>query len=121
MKRAVILFGHGSRDPLWRVPMDDVAGRIRSAGVPAECAFLELQPPDLVTAAAAAVDAGAELVTVLPMFLGTGKHAREDFPVLVAAMRAAHPDAIFDIRLPVGEDVRLLELLARLALDDGTG
>ena len=31
MTRAIVLFGHGSRDPQWRAPMDEVARRIRAS------------------------------------------------------------------------------------------
>jgi sirohydrochlorin cobaltochelatase len=51
------------------------------------------------------------------MFLGAGRHAREDLPVLVAALRLAHPDVAFVLQKPVGEDDRVLELIARIALE----
>ena len=49
---AIVLFGHGSRDPLWRQPMDAVALRIREIDPQARvvCAFLELTKPDLLEA-----------------------------------------------------------------------
>ena len=48
MTRAVILFGHGSRDPLWRQPMEAVAARLarRRPDVPVRCAYLELEQPE---------------------------------------------------------------------------
>ena len=116
--KAIILFGHGSRDPLWRLPMDAVVQRIRSQhpGVPVSCAFLELQQPDLASAAADLAGAGARQVTVVPMFLGTGRHAREDLPVLLEEVRLAHPEIEFSLQPAVGEDPRLLDLLAKIAL-----
>jgi len=47
MKLGIVLFGHGSRDPQWREPMDAVARRIRSrtAEIEVRCAFLELDEP----------------------------------------------------------------------------
>ena len=116
--KAIILFGHGSRDPLWRLPMDAVAQRIRSQhpGTPVRCAFLELEQPDLASAVADLAGAGARQVTVVPMFLGTGRHAREDLPVLMDAVRSAHPEIAFTLQPAVGEDSRLLDLLAKIAL-----
>ena len=115
--KAIILFGHGSRDPLWRLPMDAVAQRIRaqSPGTPVRCAFLELQQPDLASAAAALVDGGASQITVVPMFLGTGRHAREDLPLLIEAVRGAHPQLALIVQPAVGEDSRVLDLLAKIA------
>ena len=117
-RRAIILFGHGSRDPLWRLPMEAVAQRIREEqpDVPVRCAFLELQAPDLPAAAAELAGAGAAQVTIVPMFLGTGRHAREDLPVLMEQVRRSHPATEFALQPAVGEDSRLLDLLAKIAL-----
>jgi sirohydrochlorin cobaltochelatase len=119
MGKAIILFGHGSRDPLWRLPMETVAARLRALepGTPVRCAYLELETPDLAGAAGELVQAGAEHVTIVPMFLGTGRHAREDLPVLVDALRARHPSVAFVLQKAVGEDGRVLELIARIALE----
>jgi len=119
MPKAIVLFGHGSRDPLWRLPMETVAARLRAMqpGTPVRCAYLELDAPDLATAAGELVRLGADQVTVVPMFLGTGRHAREDLPALVAALEARHPDVAFLLQKPVGEDGRVLDLIAKIALE----
>ena len=115
--KAILLFGHGSRDPLWRLPMDAVAQRIRSQQpeLPVRCAFLELESPSLATAAADVVALGARHVTIVPMFLGTGRHAREDLPLLMDEVRKSHADVAFELQPAVGEDPRLLDLLAKIA------
>ena len=118
MEKAIILFGHGSRDPLWRLPIDSVAQRIRVAqpGIPVLCAFLELEQPGIATAARELAGLGAGQITIVPMFLGTGRHAREDLPLLVDQLRRQHPAINFVVQQPVGEDSRLLDLLAKIAL-----
>lgn len=119
MTKAIILFGHGSRDPLWRLPMETVATRLRAQapGTPVRCAFLELEQPDLGTAAGELIAAGASEITIVPMFLGAGRHAREDLPQLVRQMQAARPDVRFVLQRPVGEDGRVLDLITRIALE----
>jgi sirohydrochlorin cobaltochelatase len=119
MRQAIVLFGHGSRDPLWRLPMETVAARLRTLAPQAQvrCAFLELETPSLPAAAADVVAAGAQQVTIVPMFLGTGRHAREDLPALVDQVRSSHPQVAFVLRKPVGEDARVLDLIARIALE----
>ncbi|AEG93031.1 sirohydrochlorin chelatase [Ramlibacter tataouinensis] len=116
---AVILFAHGSRDPLWRLPMEAVAARLarRAPGLLVRCAYLELTQPDLPTAAADLARAGATQVAITPMFLGAGRHVREDLPALVEQLKAAHPGVIWTLRPPVGEDERLLDLLAEIAAE----
>jgi sirohydrochlorin cobaltochelatase len=118
MTRAVILFGHGSRDPAWRQPMDAVARRIvaRQPDTPVACAFLELQEPSLLAAADQLAARGVRSVRVLPMFLGVGRHAREDLPELVRQVRARHAGLEVVVAEPVGEHPELLDLLADLAL-----
>ena len=119
MGKAIILFGHGSRDPLWRLPMETVAARLRAMqpGTPVRCAFLELDTPTLPEAAAEVVGAGAREVTIVPMFLGTGRHAREDLPKLLWQLQAGHPGVAFSLQKSVGEDGRVIELIAKIALE----
>ena len=120
---AIVLFAHGSRDPLWRAPMEAVAARIAQTdpGRPVACAYLELCTPTLPDAAAQLVAQGARQVTVVPMFLGTGKHAREDLPVLVEQLRASHPGVAFSVQQAIGEDPRMTALMALIACEPPAG
>ena len=113
----IVLFAHGSRDPLWPAPMEAVRERIQSQrpDLAVRCAYLELCAPDLPTAVQELVAQGALAITIVPMFLGTGKHAREDLPQLVAALRSAHPQVQFAVQAAIGEDPRMTELMAEIA------
>ena len=116
--KSIVLFGHGSRDPLWRQPIDAVAARIRMLDPQAQvsCAFLELTEPDLPTVLDEMVAAGATQVTIVPMFLGLGRHAREDLPRLTAELPQRYPGVSFSILAAVGDDPRVTQLLAEIAL-----
>jgi sirohydrochlorin cobaltochelatase len=118
-RKGIILCGHGSRDPLWRQPIEAVAARLVAAqpGLLVICAYLELQQPDLPSAAAELATAGISDVTIVPMFLGTGKHAREDLPRQLEHLQQAHGGIEFKLQLSVGEDPRVLDLLAAIALE----
>lgn len=117
---ATILFGHGSRDPAWRKPIDSVAARMReiSPHSRVSCAFLELTEPDLASVAADLIATEVEHITIVPMFLGVGRHAREDLPVLVTDLQKIYPAVSFTLRPSVGEDPRVVEMLAKLSLPD---
>ncbi len=119
MTDGVILFAHGSRDPLWHKPMEAVAAHIVqiSPGKHVACAYLEISTPDLATATAGLVALGVQSIAVLPLFLGVGKHAREDLPHLVAGLKTTYPTIQFELRPAVGEDARLIHLLAEIALN----
>lgn len=117
MTTGIILFGHGSRDPLWRLPMEEVAAEIkRRQSGPVRCAYLELCTPSLPDAAIDLIAGGARHIRVLPLFLGVGKHAREDLPALVSALRTAHPDVGIELLPAVGEHPAMVALMADIAL-----
>jgi sirohydrochlorin cobaltochelatase len=58
---AIILFAHGSRDPLWHKPIQAVAARIsqRAPDTTVRCAYLELTEPSLADVATTLVADGA--------------------------------------------------------------
>jgi sirohydrochlorin cobaltochelatase len=117
---AIILFAHGSRDPLWHKPIQSVAERIvqRSPQTVVRCAYLELTEPDLPHVAGALVAEGATSLCVVPMFLGVGRHAREDLPELISALKIDHPTVDITCQPAVGEQSQLLDLLAEIALGE---
>jgi sirohydrochlorin cobaltochelatase len=98
--------------------MEEVARQIALAQTEAVvvCAYLELSTPDLPTAVSKLVDGGVQAITVVPMFLGVGKHAREDLPELTAALRLQYPEVRFTLQPAVGENPRLIALLSEIAL-----
>jgi sirohydrochlorin cobaltochelatase len=119
MTRATILFAHGSRDPSWSQPMEAVAQRMRDIdpAVRVLCAYFELMQPDLSGAVHRCVADGCDEIVVVPMFLGVGRHARQDLPALAAALAQALPGVHIRLRPAIGEDARVVDLLARMALD----
>ena len=117
--QGVVLFAHGSRDPLWHKPMEAVAAAITQTqpDTPVVCAYLELSTPDLSAACATLLARGVRNIAVVPMFLGVGRHAREDLPLLMTDLKQQHPEVVFTLRPAVGEDPRLIEMLAKIALE----
>src|SRR3989442_793951 len=111
----LILVAHGSRDALWRQPIEAVLGAVRQTrphGL-AACAYLEACAPDLPTAARGLVEAGATHITVLPLYLGTGKHAREDIPQLGQEIPHTLPQVDPVMESAVGETSRVPRPLAQ--------
>lgn len=118
-KIGVVLLAHGSRDPLWHKPVIEVAQKLRAANplLPVECAYIELSTPDLTAAVQNLMAKGVQQIRVLPLFLGVGRHAREDMPRLVNDLQAQYPQVEFELRPAVGEDHRIINLLVQLALE----
>ena len=98
--------------------MEAVAARAAALEPQAQvaCAYLELMTPDLPTCAATMAAQGLQHITIVPMFLGVGRHAREDLPLILAGLKQQHPQIHFELRPAIGEDERVVDMLARIAL-----
>jgi sirohydrochlorin cobaltochelatase len=117
-QQGIVLFAHGSRDPLWRLPIEAVAKQIQALSPQTQvmCAFLELTTPDLPTCVKTLSASGLSHIAVVPMFLGIGKHAREDLPELMKQLEADYPHIQFDLRRAIGEEPSLTLAMAQVAL-----
>lgn len=117
-QNAIILFAHGSRDALWRLPIEAVADEVKqlSPDTQVACAYLELTEPDLSTTVARLVQTGVNVIRIVPMFLGVGRHAREDLPLLLQDLIAQHPGVTFELRNAIGEEPELTRAMAVIAL-----
>jgi sirohydrochlorin cobaltochelatase len=117
----IILFAHGSRDPLWSKPIEAIATAIakQSPDSVVRCAYLELMLPSLDTVVVALTAQGLQQIRIVPMFLGVGKHAREDLPELVAALRLAHPKIQLELTPSIGEHPELIASIAKIVTSGG--
>ncbi|HEX7642832.1 MAG TPA: CbiX/SirB N-terminal domain-containing protein [Burkholderiaceae bacterium] len=114
MKRALILFGHGSRDTRWAGPFLRLQEMLRAQlpDVAVELAYLDLlEPrlPDLIDRLAAESIAA---VTVVPVFFGQGGHVLRDVPLLVEEARAKHSAMQISLAKAVGESDSVLRAIA---------
>ena len=118
MQTGIILLAHGSRDPLWKLPIEAVAEAIRARDPQAlvVCAYLELSSPELSQAANELIERGARRIRVFPLFFGVGKHAREDLPRLFAELGTAHPELALELLPTAGEQSQITALIAAIAL-----
>ena len=105
---AVILFAHGAREPEWARPFEEVRSRLRSQGVRAELAFLEIMKPSLEDAARTLAAEGHRVITIAPLFLAQGGHVKRDLPDRVAALERELPDAEFRITRALGDDPEIV-------------
>jgi len=117
MKRGLILFAHGARDPRWAEPFEAVAAavRSRSAEIDVRLAFLELMAPDLQTVAEAMVRDGVTRIDIVPLFLGTGGHLRRDLPPLVDDIKARHAAVGIALHPAAGEAPAVIAAMAEHA------
>jgi sirohydrochlorin cobaltochelatase len=123
MKRGLLLFAHGARDPNWALPFEAIAKQVRAADpdVAVAMAYLEFMSPGLIEAGTALVAAGCDRVEVLPLFLGAGGHVRKDLPALLDQLRHLHPTVPWTLRRAVGEDEAVMAAMAAWALRSAAG
>ena len=111
--KAIVLFGHGARDVLWRETFDRLASlwKVQHPNTLVELAFLELMQPSLEQAISSHVAAGATEVVVVPVFFGQGGHLRNDFPVLLASCQEKFHGVTLSATPAVGEDLAVLQAI----------
>lgn len=118
MKRGIVLFGHGSRNPAWAEPFlalrEEIARQQPDALV--SLGFLELMEPSLPAAIASLAEAGADEVVVVPVFIAAGTHVREDLPRLAAEAMAVYPHLQVRMAPSLGEAPEMLAAMAGYAL-----
>ena len=111
--KAIILFGHGARDPRWREPFDRLASlwQMQHPDILVELAFLEMMQPSLEQAVASLVAKGANQLTIVPVFFGQGGHLRNDFPLLLEKCRVKFPNVQLRATSAVGDDEAVLQAI----------
>ena len=116
-KAAVILFAHGARDPEWANPMRRVRAALlaQQPALRVELAFLEFMAPTLVDCAGALAAEGFTAIAVVPMFIAQGGHLKNDVPLLLDGVRAAHPGLRIALAPPVGEAEAVIQAMADYA------
>jgi sirohydrochlorin cobaltochelatase len=115
MKKGILLFAHGSRNPAWAREFEILRDEITKTApqVCVELCYLELCLPDFAAGVNALVTHGAVEIEVVPIFLAPGKHTMEDLPLLIAAAQSVHPRARFTTRATLLEDNAMRAAIAR--------
>ncbi|MDN3557184.1 sirohydrochlorin chelatase [Halomonas maura] len=113
MRSALILLAHGSSDPHWRAPFENLATALAERlTTPLRLAYMELCEPSLETTVAELEAAGIARAEILPLFFAAGRHLRKDVPGQVAALGEAHPGLALTLLPPVGEHPAFVDALA---------
>jgi sirohydrochlorin cobaltochelatase len=116
--RALILFGHGARDPRWAGPFQRLRQLLQTQqpDVEVALAFLELMVPDLPTLVAQLTEHGCNDITVVPVFFGQGGHVLRDLPILIENLQKTYPQLKLKVAAAVGEDADVLNAVAAYCL-----
>lgn len=115
---AVVLVAHGSPDPDWRRPIEQLAAGLRGQwDGPVLEAYLGFLEPDLAAAVAQLHAAGHREVLVLAAFLSPGgKHIKRDVPQAVAELAERFPEMTLHLRPgALGAEPEVVRALATAA------
>jgi sirohydrochlorin cobaltochelatase len=117
--RALVLFGHGAREPKWAEPFQRLRQIVQSRqpDVTVELAFLELMAPRLPDLVRELEESGHSEVTVVPVFFGQGGHVLRDLPTMITQLRQDHPEMTVKVASAVGEDAEVLNAVAKYCID----
>lgn len=115
----LVLLSHGSKDPVWRGNAERLLALVQQAQPQAAvaCAYLDWCEPALDVALQQLLQLHPQLshVTIWPLLFGVGKHARDDIPALVERLAPQFPQLALHIAPAMGEDERVMQLLASMA------
>jgi sirohydrochlorin ferrochelatase len=112
MTPAVLIAGHGSRDPEGIAEFLDLARHFRKhrPEIPVEIAFLEFARPTIQEGIDRLVNEGAETIVVLPGVLMAAGHAKNDMASEVRQARERYPHITVHMGRALDVDPRLLQL-----------
>ena len=114
----IILFGHGSRSAEYSRPFERIreAMAAQQPDTPVELGFLELTRPALDESIECLCSRGVTRITVVPIFIGPGRHVLKDLPQLAANAMERLPGLEISLAAPVGEIQEVIDAMAKFAL-----
>jgi sirohydrochlorin cobaltochelatase len=127
VKPALLVAGHGTRDPAGVAAFTALTSRIAAAGREdgrdVAGGFIELSAPPIRDAVAALAAHGHRDVVAVPLMLSAAGHSKGDIPAALARETARHPGLTVRYGRPLGPHPVLLRLLAEriAAVGDGDG
>jgi sirohydrochlorin cobaltochelatase len=116
--KGIILFGHGSRTAEYIRPFERIRDAIAAQQPDAvvELGFLELTQPSFDESIECLVRRAVTAISVVPIFIGPGRHVLKDLPQLAANAMDRHPALKISLAAPVGEAQEVIDAMAKFAL-----
>jgi sirohydrochlorin cobaltochelatase len=110
---ALLIVGHGSRDPRGAREFHDLADlvRRRNPSLMVEGGFIELSPPPISECVDSLAKNGARSVAAVHLMLLSAGHAKDDIPATLVREKIDHPEMSFSYGRALGIRPELLELM----------
>ena len=113
-KSAILLFAHGSRDEQWAEPLKLIRESITAIDkeVSVSIAYLEFMQPTLADAIASFSAQDIDRVTLVPLFISSGKHLKSDLASLLIETKQKHPGIKITLAPSLGESEDMKDMIA---------
>jgi sirohydrochlorin cobaltochelatase len=110
---ALLIIGHGSRDPRGAQEFHELISlmRERNPDLPIEGGFIELSRPPISECVERLVGRGAREISAVPLMLLAAGHAKDDIPATLVREKIDHPEVAFHYGRALGIRPELLELM----------
>src|ERR671914_948198 len=110
---ALLIVGHGSRDPRGVREFHELVGlvRRRKPSLKVEGGFIELSRPPISECVDRRADRGARTAAAVPLMLLAAGHAKDDIPATLVREKMGHPEMSFSYGRALGIRSELLELV----------
>lgn len=108
---AIVLIAHGSRRAEANDDLHRVAASLGNRGLRVMASFLELAPPDILTAAEELLARGARRIVLAPYFLSAGRHVASDLEAARQELARRWPMAQITLAGPLGPHPLLEQIL----------
>ncbi len=117
--KALILFGHGARDPRWKQPFLRIQQMLctHRPDLLVHLAFLEFMKPDLPELVGQLVAQSCLDIRLVPVFLGQGGHVLRDLPQLIEQLHSVYPGLQIQCSPAVGENDVVLATIASYCME----
>lgn len=117
--RALVIIAHGSRRAESNDEVTHLTEKVRKQADDSfhsiRHAFLELAEPDLMSVIDELIENNINEVTILPYFLNSGNHVRQDIPALLQAAKKQYPHCSFKLAAAIGMYDGMPELILHSA------
>ena len=111
--KGVLVIAHGSRAKETEATLEAIVSMVQAqmTDINIEWAFMEFSDRTVEKGFSALAAKAVTEITIVPYFLFTGIHIKEDIPEMVAECAAHYPDITISMAQPLGVDQRLADIL----------
>ncbi len=114
--KGIIVVGHGSRSKDARDAFYKIVEQLKeSMGTDVEACFMEISEPFIPEAIEKLYSKGIREIKVLPYFLFSGIHIKEDIPEILLSEKNKHSDLKIYMAQPIGYHEALIDILKERA------